>query len=50
MKAEARKIAILVVDILIEVGDVETESNQRSCVAKNVSTSKQSQEGNRGTD
>ena len=27
VKAEAQKIAILVVDILIEVGDVETESN-----------------------
>lgn len=33
MTAEARKMAILVVNILIEVGDVEAESNQGSCVA-----------------
>ena len=33
MKAETRKIANLVIDMLIEINDVEVESNQRSCVA-----------------
>ena len=33
MKAEARKIAILMIDNLIKVGEVEAKSYQRSYVA-----------------
>ena len=49
MKAEARQIAIIIIDILIEVGDfeIEIENDQRSCVAWDINTSKQPQDGNR---
>ena len=39
MKAEARKIVIVVVDVLTEVGDAGAESDRRSYVARDAKKS-----------
>lgn len=39
MKAEARKIAVVVIDVSSKVGDVRAESDRRNCAAWDASTS-----------